>query len=112
MVDACCKPMFVKDLYVELVRVFVEDVVVRRVADGVVCDGRCKRLGVVVHVDVGKMVVVENIWWGWCMMLVQKTYGGSQMGLISRPPKVLTSASELWHNTNSGRSNEDLGRFL
>ena len=68
--------MVVKDSYVESVRVFVEDVFVRRVADGVVCHGRCRRLGVVVDVDVGKMVVVENIWWGWCMMLVQKTYGG------------------------------------
>ena len=76
MVDACCKSMVVKDSYVESVRVFVEDVFVRRVADGVVCHGRCRRLGVVVDVDVGKMVVVENIWWGWCMMLVQKTYGG------------------------------------
>ena len=87
--------MVVKDSYVESVRVFVKDVVVRRLADEVVCDGRCRRLGVVVELEVGKMVLVENIWWGWCMMLVQKTYGRSQMGLISRPPKVLTSFGAL-----------------
>ena len=63
-------------------------------------------------------VADEDVWHVW---LVHGVGSEDVLGIadgsfatrhISRPSKVLTSASELWHNTNSGRSNEDMGRLL